>query len=88
MDTQLRSIILNLQNRLSDDDRLRLHFFLGNHVPRSIRDDLTLRGTLSLMDNLFEQDKINEKDFHFLIEALDSIQCFDAVKLLKGHFNS
>jgi len=82
----LRSIILNLQNRLSDDDRKRLHFFLGNDVPRRIRDDPSLGGTLRLMESLFDQDKINEQDFTFLINAFEEIQCIDAVKLLKGNF--
>ncbi len=82
----LRAIILKLQDRLSDNDRKRLHFFLGNDVPRRIRDDQSLSGTLSLMESLFDQDKINEQDFTFLINAFDEIQCTDAVKLLKGYF--
>ena len=82
----LRAILLKLQDRLSDDDRKRLHFFLGNDVPRRIRDDPSLGGTLSLMESLFDQDKINEHDFTFLINAFDEIQCLDAVKLLKGNF--
>jgi hypothetical protein len=84
MDNQLRGIILKLQNRLSEGDRVRLHFFFGNYVPRTIRDDLSLRGTLNLMDYLFDQDTINENDFTFLINAFDDIQCTDACKLLKG----
>jgi len=82
---RLRAIILKLQDRLSDNDRKRLHFFLGNDVPRRIRDDPTLGGTLSLMESLFDQDKINEVDFTFLINAFDEIQCTDAVKLLRGN---
>lgn len=86
MDKQLRGIILKLQNRLSDDDRFRLHFFIGDDVPRKIRDDLSLRGTLKMMDSLIDQDKINEQDFTFLIHAFDAIQCIDAAELLRGHF--
>ncbi|CAF1624460.1 unnamed protein product [Adineta ricciae] len=82
---RLRSIILNLQDRLSNDDRKRLHFYLGHDVPRRIRDDPTLGGTLALMDSLFDQDKINEQDFTYLIKTFDEIRCFDAVKLLKDH---
>ncbi len=82
----LRSILLKLQYRLSDNDRERLHFFLKNDVPRRIGDDKTLNGTLNLMQSLFDQDKINERDFTFLIEAFTQIQCFDAVELLKGRF--
>ncbi|CAF1193664.1 unnamed protein product [Adineta steineri] len=83
---RLRAIILKLQDRLSSDDRKRLHFYLGNDVPRRIRDDPTLSGTLSLMDSLFDQDKVNEKDFTFLINAFDEIQCIDAVKLLREYW--
>jgi len=83
---RLRAILLNLQDRLSDNDRKRLHFFLGNDVPRRIRDDPSLSGTLCLMESLFDQDKINDEDFTFLIHAFDEIQCLDAVKLLRGNF--
>jgi len=85
MDTyDLRGIILKLQDRLSDNDRKRLHFFLGDDVPRRIRDDPTLGGTLNLIESLFDQDKINAQDFTFLIKAFDEIHCMDAVKLLRG----
>jgi len=82
--TRLRGTILKLQDRLSNDDRKRLHFYLGNEVPRLIRDDSTLNGTLTLMESLFDQDKISEEDFAFLINAFDEIGCIDAVKILKG----
>jgi hypothetical protein len=36
-------------------------------------------------ESLFDQDKINEEDFTFLINAFDEIQCLDAVKLLRGN---
>ncbi|CAF1125982.1 unnamed protein product [Rotaria sp. Silwood1] len=80
----LRGIILKLQDYLSDNDRQRLHFFLGDSVPRQIRDDQTLSGTLKLMESLLDQDKINESDVTFLINAFDAIQCIDGVKLLNG----
>jgi hypothetical protein len=83
-DSRLRAIIVKLQDRLSDDDRKRLHFYLGDVVPRRIRDDPSLGGTLSLMESLFERDKISGKDFTFLINAFDKIQRLDAVNLLKG----
>jgi hypothetical protein len=85
---RLRALIVRLQDRLSEDDRKRLHFFLGNDVPRRIRDDPSLGGTLSLMESLFDQDKISDEDFTFLIHAFDEIQCLDAVRLLRGKFLS
>ncbi|CAF3974863.1 unnamed protein product [Rotaria sordida] len=81
----LRGIILKLQDCLSDNDRQRLHFFLGDTVPRQIRDDQTLNGTLRLMESLFDQDKINERDVTFLINTFNAIQCNDAVKILNEH---
>jgi DNA-binding MltR family transcriptional regulator len=39
------------------------------------------------MQSLFDQDKINEKDFSLLIDAFKQIRCFDAVQLLKGFFS-
>jgi hypothetical protein len=85
MDNQhLCSILLDLQQRLSDDDRERLHFYLKNDVPRSVGDDTTFSGTLRLMQSLFDQDKINDKDFTLLIEAFKQIQCFDAANILEG----
>ena len=83
-DRHLRSILLNLHSRLTDNDRERLHFFLKNDVPRPLVDDSSLSGTLKLMQSLFDQDKINENDFTLLIEAFDQIRCFDAVDILKG----
>ncbi len=80
----LCSILLTLQDRLSNDDRGRLNLYLKNNVPRPIEDDLTLSGTLKLIQSFFDQDKINEKDFTLLIDAFKQIQCFDAVNLLKG----
>lgn len=87
MDTNqknLRVLLLKLQDRLTDDDRRRLHFFFGDDVPRRIRDDPSLGGTLSLLESLFEQDKINEKDFSSLIRAFDEIKCYEAANLLRS----
>ena len=82
---RLRAIILKLQDRLSNDDRQRLHFLLGDDSPRRIRDNPSLGGTLSMMESLFDQDKISENDLTCLINALNEIQCLDAAKLLRGN---
>jgi hypothetical protein len=84
MSNHLRGILLTLHDRLSANDRRRLHFFLGDEVPRRIRDDPSLRGTLDLMQSLFDQDKINEGDCSLLINALNEIRCTDAAQLLKS----
>ncbi|CAF1416487.1 unnamed protein product [Adineta ricciae] len=82
---RLRSVLLKLENRLSNGDRQRFHFFLGDDVPRRVRDDATLHGTLAVIDCLFDQDKINERDFTYLIDAFEEIECFNAAHLLREY---
>jgi hypothetical protein len=89
MDQQFdfRVLLLKLQDCLSDSDRRRLHFIVGDTIPRQLRDDPTLGGTLSLLESLFDQAKISEQDFDYLIHAFNEIHCYEAVKRLKGLFN-
>ena len=82
-----RAILVNIQDRLSNEDRARLHFYLKNDASRTTVDDLTLIGTLRLMDALFDQDKINDTNFTFLIDAFTQIRCFDAAETLKSRFH-
>jgi len=51
MDQQFdfRALLVKLQDCLSDNDRRRLHFIVGDTIPRHLRDDPTLGGTLSLL---------------------------------------
>lgn len=79
-----RVLLLKLQDYLSDDDRRRLHFILGDTIPRHLRDDPTLSGTLNLLESLFNQAKISEQDFDYLIRAFKEINCHKAVKRLQG----
>ncbi|CAF4587025.1 unnamed protein product, partial [Rotaria sp. Silwood2] len=81
---QLRAYLLKLQDRLNDNDRKRLHFLFGNDVSPQIRDDPSLGGTLSLIESLFDQGKINEQDVSVLITAFNEIQCHNAVRVFQG----
>ena len=88
MDNQyLRTTILKLLYHLSDNDRQGLHFILASHVPRRIRDDQSISGTLHLMESLFDQDKISEQNITILIQAFGAIQCVEGLKILKGTFH-
>ena len=86
-DSAVRSLILKLQDRLSDRDRENLHFYLSGTVPRPIRDDFSLSGNLRLMNSLFDQNKISGNDVSFLIQAFEEIKCNDAANLLKGNLS-
>ena len=59
---RLRAILLKLQDRLSNVDRKYLYLYLGHDVTRRIHDDPSLARTLSLIESLFDQDKISEAD--------------------------
>ncbi|CAF1599412.1 unnamed protein product [Adineta ricciae] len=87
MDQQFdfRALLVKLQDCLSDNDRRRLHFIVGDTIPRQLRDDPSLGGTLNLLETLFDQAKINEQDFNYLIQVFQEIQCHEAVKRLKEH---
>ncbi len=80
----LNSILLNLQDHLSDNDRERLDNYLKNDVTRSIGFDSIFIGNLKLIQSYFDQDNIKDNDFTLLINAFQQIQCFDDVYLLHG----
>lgn len=88
MDRQFdfRALLLKIQDRLSNDDRHRLHFLVGDIIPRMQRENVTLAGTLNLLESLFDRAVINEDYLDFLIRIFTEIQCFDAVKRLQGQF--
>jgi len=86
MDQQFdfRALLIKLQDCLSDNDRRRLHFIVGDTIPRYLRDDPTLGGTLSLLESLFDRAIISEQDFDYLIQAFNEIHCYQGVKRLQG----
>lgn len=79
-----RALLLQIQNRLSNDDRRRLHFLIGDIIPRHQRDDCTLGGTLTLLESLFDRALISEDYLEFLVRIFKEIQCHDAVRRLQG----
>lgn len=84
----LRQVLLKIQDLLSNEDRERLHFLLGSHIPRQYREDPTLGGTLRVLETLLDREIINEADCHYLIQALRDISCFQAAKQLSGSSSS
>ena len=86
MDQQFdfRALLVKLQDCLSDNDRRRLHFIVGDTIPRQLRDDPSLGGTLNLLETLFDQAKISEQDFNYLIQIFREIHCYEGVRRLQG----
>ena len=81
---EFRELLLKIQDRLSDNDRQRLLFLFGDDVPRYLRDDPSMSGTLLALQSLFDKAIINEQDCEYLVDALRRIRCFDAARRLQG----
>ncbi|CAF3582355.1 unnamed protein product [Rotaria sordida] len=45
-----------------------------------LRDDPTFGSILNLLESLFDQAKINEQDFDYLIHAFDEIHCYEGIE--------
>ena len=90
MDEQFdfRALLLKLQNKLTDKDRRSLHFLLGDVIPRHLRDDPTIGGTLNLLESLFDSARISEQDFGYLVRAFKEINCGDIAGRLERMFSS
>ncbi|CAM4775463.1 unnamed protein product [Rotaria magnacalcarata] len=80
-----RALLLKTQELLSDTDRHRLHFLLGDDIPKYLRDDPSLAGTLRVLETLFDRSIINDQDCDYLVDAFSKIQCNDAAKRLKEY---
>ncbi|UJR33257.1 hypothetical protein I4U23_020712 [Adineta vaga] len=80
-----RGLLLEIRDSLSEVDRRSLHFILGNDVPRSMRENTTLGGTLDVLESLFDRGKISSQCFDYLIVAFHKIPCPHAVLRLKEH---
>lgn len=86
MDNEIhfRSLLIKIQDRLSESDRRRFHFLFGDIIPRILRDDLTVNGTLNLFESLFDQNIINDQHFQFLIQSFQEIHCYDIAQRLQS----
>ena len=83
-----RALLVKVQDSLSDGDRRRLHFLFGNVIPRQLRDDPSISGTLNVLESLFDRGLIDDHDFEYLTQAFRQIQCTDVVNRLEGSSTS
>lgn len=86
-DTRFRLILTEVDEDLSDQDRKRLHFVIGNVIPKRLREHPTVADTVILWETLFERGKISSDDFQFLIDTFDGIGCHRAARKLRGIFS-
>lgn len=79
-----RALLIKIQDLLSDNDRQRLHFLLGDDVPRYLRDDPSMGGALQVLQSLIDKAIITDEDSRYLIEAFRKIHCDNAARKLEG----
>ena len=83
---RFKSLLVQIDDYLTDIDRSRLHFVIGDIIPKRLRDHPTIIDTLSLWETLFERGKIDNENFTLLIEAFEEIGCSRAAKRLRSLF--
>ncbi|CAF1493090.1 unnamed protein product [Adineta ricciae] len=70
-----RTELTKILDNLSNDNRQRLYFLLSTDVPKYLCKDLTLTGTFQIVDYLFDNALITDRNYSYLIEALKRADC-------------
>ncbi|CAM4779646.1 unnamed protein product [Rotaria magnacalcarata] len=84
-DFEFRVVLIKIQNSLSDSDRLQLHFLFGEDIPRRLQSNGSLETTLEVLQTLFDRLKISNKNYNYLVRALQAIQRPDCVERLLSY---
>jgi hypothetical protein len=88
-DFRLRSILLAIDEKLTNNERQRLCFLIGpEDVPRRLLDVIAKDGSVSMKDiweTLFDRRKLTVNNVNYLIVRLEEIERFDLVELLKDY---
>ncbi|CAM2714477.1 unnamed protein product [Rotaria socialis] len=84
-DFEFRVVLIKIQNNLSDADRLQLHFLFGEDIPRRLQSNGSLETTLEVLQTLFDRLKISNKNYNYLVRALEAIQRPDCVERLLSY---
>jgi hypothetical protein len=85
---RLRTLLINIGNKLSRSDRQHLGLLLGDVVPRRDIDTITRDNRASMdiiWDALINRQKITPDNINYLIELFEGIQRLDIVQQLKQY---
>jgi hypothetical protein len=88
-DLRLRSILLDIDQKLANTERQRLCFLIGcEDVPRRLLDVVAKDGSAPMNDiweTLLDRRKITTNNVNYLIERLEKIDRLDLVELLRNY---
>ncbi|CAF0740638.1 unnamed protein product [Rotaria sordida] len=87
-DLKLRTLLIDIGDKLSNNDRVMLGFLLTDDVPRRDLDSVTRDSRTSMniiWDTLIERGKITPDNIDYLIIRLEKIRRMDLVRQLKQY---
>ena len=87
-DLRLRSLLIEIGDKLSNENRVMLGFLLKDDVPRRDLDAVAYdsRTSMSVVwDALINRQKITPDNIDYLIDRLEKIQRLDLVRQLKKY---
>ncbi|CAF3761347.1 unnamed protein product [Rotaria socialis] len=85
---RLRTLLIDIGDKLSHDDRATLGFLLANDVPRRDLDTIARDNRTSMniiWETLINRQKITPENVDYLILRLENIRRMDLVRQLKQY---
>lgn len=90
-DLKLRTLLIDIGNKLSNDDRAMLGFLLTNDIPRRDLDTISRdsRASMNIIwETLINRQKITPENVDYLIICFEKIKRLDLVRQLKQYSSS
>jgi hypothetical protein len=87
-DLKLRTLLVEIGDKLSQENRVMLGFLLKDDVPRRDLDDVAHDSRVSMSivwEALINRQKITPDDVEYLIDRMEKIQRLDLVRVLKKY---
>lgn len=85
---KLRTLLIDIGNKLSNDDRVMLRFLLADDVPRRDLDSIVRDSRTSMnvvWETLINRQKITPNNVDYLVLRFEKIQRMDLVRQLKQY---
>jgi hypothetical protein len=90
-DLELRTLLVAIGDKLSNENRVMLGFLLRDDVPRRELDDIVRDSRVSMVkvwEALIDRQKITPDNLDYLINRFNEIQRIDLVRQLQSYVNS
>jgi hypothetical protein len=87
-ESRLRTLLIDIGDKLSNDDRVMLSFLLANDVPRRDLDTISRDSRASMnviWEALINRQKITPDNVDYLIDCFEKIRRIDLVRRLKQY---